>query len=164
LSISRDFTVDENPRIWSSDQPVLDGDDNGYVSDVIAALDHAIAVRDVYNIRVINLSVAPGVFESYNTDPPALAARRAVQAGIVVVAAAGNLGLNAADGRRRSAARGQRLAAHDDVGHARDKCRRPHVWGARGGDNIVWSTNTADQTLWQADQPADDRRRITGTH
>ena len=34
--------------------------------------------------------------ESYTTDPLALAAKRAVDAGIVVVAAAGNLGKNAA--------------------------------------------------------------------
>ena len=49
---------------------------------------------DVYNIRVINLSVAAGVYESYKTDPLTLAAKRAVDAGIVVVTAAGNLGRN----------------------------------------------------------------------
>ena len=74
---------------------VLDADGTGYMSDVIAAIDYAIAVKDTYNIRVINLSVAAGVFESYNTDPLTLAARRAVDAGIVVVAAAGNLGATA---------------------------------------------------------------------
>ena len=74
---------------------VLDAEGNGYISDVIAAIDYAIAVKDVYNIRVINLSVASGVFESYATDPLTLAARRAVDAGIVVVAAAGNLGTTA---------------------------------------------------------------------
>src|SRR5688572_30768344 len=37
---------------------VLDGDGHGYISNVIAAIDHAIAVRTTYNIRVINLSVA----------------------------------------------------------------------------------------------------------
>jgi serine protease AprX len=73
---------------------VLDAQGNGYMSNVIAAIDHAIAVKDVYNIRVINLSVASGVFESYATDPLTLAARRAVNAGIVVVASAGNLGAN----------------------------------------------------------------------
>ncbi|MBI4888942.1 MAG: S8 family serine peptidase, partial [Acidobacteria bacterium] len=73
---------------------VLDADGQGYISDVIAAIDYAIAIRDAYNIRVINLSVASGVFESYATDPLTLAARRAVEAGIVVVAAAGNLGTN----------------------------------------------------------------------
>ena len=73
---------------------VLDGDGHGFTSDVIAAIDYAISVRAAYNIRVINLSVAAGVFESYWQDPLTLAARRATQAGIVVVAAAGNLGRN----------------------------------------------------------------------
>ena len=129
----KDFTVEANPRVWTSDQPsdeyghgthvagviagngfdsggartgvapeanliglkVLDADGQGYISDVIAALDYAIAIRDAYNIRVINLSVASGVFESYHTDPLAQAARRAADAGIVVIAAAGNLGTNA---------------------------------------------------------------------
>src|SRR5262245_37860336 len=74
---------------------VLDGQGNGFVSDVIAAIDYAIAVKSTYNIRVINLSVASGVFESYWKDPLTLAAKRAADAGIIVVAAAGNLGLDA---------------------------------------------------------------------
>jgi serine protease AprX len=73
---------------------VLDANGQGYISDVIAAIDYAIAVRKTYNIRVINLSVATGVFESYETDPLTQAARRAVDAGIVVIAAAGNIGTN----------------------------------------------------------------------
>jgi serine protease AprX len=77
---------------------VLDAEGHGYISDVIAAIDYAVAMRSAFNIRVINLSVASGVFESYRQDPLALAARRAVDAGIVVVAAAGNLGRDA-DGR-----------------------------------------------------------------
>ncbi|HEY6362399.1 MAG TPA: S8 family peptidase, partial [Vicinamibacterales bacterium] len=79
---------------------VLDANGQGYVSDVIDAIDYAIAIKDTYNIRVINLSVATGVFESYRTDPLAQAAKRAVDAGIVVVAAAGNLGENE-EGRRQ---------------------------------------------------------------
>ena len=75
---------------------VLDYTGAGYVSDVIAALDYAVSIKDAYNIRVINLSVGAGVYESYATDPLAQAARRAVDAGIVVVAAAGNLGADAA--------------------------------------------------------------------
>jgi serine protease AprX len=74
---------------------VLDGQGNGYVSDVIAAIDYAISVKSTYNVRVINLSVASGVFESYWNDPLTLAAKRATDAGIVVVAASGNLGLDA---------------------------------------------------------------------
>lgn len=73
---------------------VLDGEGHGYVSDVIEAIDYAVARRDALGIRVINVSVGSGVFESYRTDPLAQATRRAVDAGIVVVAAAGNLGLD----------------------------------------------------------------------
>ena len=74
---------------------VLDGDGHGYISDVISAIDYAISVRATHNIRIINLSVASAVTESYNKDPLTLAARRATDAGIVVVAAAGNAGRNA---------------------------------------------------------------------
>jgi serine protease AprX len=77
-------------------EKVLDATGQGYISNVIAAIDYAIANKDALNIRVINLSVAAGVYESYTTDPLTLAARRAVEAGIVVVSAAGNLGRNAA--------------------------------------------------------------------
>ena len=66
-----------------------------HISNVIAALDWAVANATTYNIRVINLSVGAAVTESYMTDPLTLAAKRAVDAGIVVVAAAGNLGKNA---------------------------------------------------------------------
>jgi serine protease AprX len=72
----------------------LDEQGDGYISNAIAALDYAIEHRAEYNIRVINLSVAAGVYESYKTDPLTLAAGRAVDAGIVVVTAAGNLGRN----------------------------------------------------------------------
>ena len=71
---------------------VLDESGQGHISDVIAALDYTVAHKDELNIRVVNLSVATGVYESYNTDPLTLAAQRAVAAGIVVVAAAGNTG------------------------------------------------------------------------
>ncbi|HET7696987.1 MAG TPA: S8 family peptidase [Vicinamibacterales bacterium] len=76
-------------------EKVLDANGQGYISNVIAAIDYAIANRDTLGIRVINLSVAAGVYESYATDPLTLAAKRAVDAGIVVVSAAGNLGRSA---------------------------------------------------------------------
>lgn len=73
-------------------EKVLDETGQGYVSNVIAAIDYAIANRDTLGIRIINLSVASAVAESYLSDPLALAAKRAVDAGIVVVTAAGNQG------------------------------------------------------------------------
>ena len=76
----------------------LNSDGSGHISDVIAAIDYAVRNKDVFNIRVINMSIAAGVFESYYSDPLTLAALSAVNSGIVVVAAAGNNG-RSADGR-----------------------------------------------------------------
>lgn len=77
---------------------VLDERGRGVISDVIAALDWIVANRTLHNIRVANLSVGAAVTESYRTDPLTIAAKRAVDAGIVIVTAAGNLG-KGADGR-----------------------------------------------------------------
>jgi serine protease AprX len=73
---------------------VLDREGHGHISDVIDALDYAVSVKNTYNIRVVNVSVGAGIVESYRVDPLAQATRRAVDAGIIVVAAAGNLGQN----------------------------------------------------------------------
>ena len=83
------------PRAHLIALKVLDDAGVGFVSDVIDALDYAVANRAALGIRVINLSVGSGVYESYTQDPLTQAAKRAVDAGIVVVAAAGNLGQNA---------------------------------------------------------------------
>jgi len=77
---------------------VLDGSGTGRISQVIAALEHVIAHKQALNIRVVNLSIAAPVVESYTVDLLAEATRRAVEAGIVVVASAGNSG-RAPDGR-----------------------------------------------------------------
>jgi serine protease AprX len=74
---------------------VLDANGQGNVSNMIKALDWVVANRTRYRIRVANLSVGAAVTESYWTDPLTLAAKRVVDAGVVVVAAAGNLGTNA---------------------------------------------------------------------
>jgi serine protease AprX len=71
---------------------VLDQNGNGTDSDVIAAIQRAIQLQATYNIRVINLSLGRPVVESYTLDPLCQAVEAAWQAGIVVVAAAGNDG------------------------------------------------------------------------
>src|SRR5215470_10174843 len=65
---------------------------------VIAAIQRAIALKDTYNIRVINLSLGRGIFSSYTQDPLCQAVESAWQAGIVVVAAAGNYGRMSVNG------------------------------------------------------------------
>jgi serine protease AprX len=74
---------------------VLDGNGRGVISNVISALEFVVVNKSAYNIRVANLSVGAGVYQSFNNDPLTLAAKRAVEAGVVVVTAAGNLGRNA---------------------------------------------------------------------
>ena len=74
---------------------VLDQNGQGTISTIIAALDWVASNAQRENIRVVNLSAGAGVTQSYWTDPLTLAAKRLVDQGIVVVAAAGNLGKNA---------------------------------------------------------------------
>lgn len=71
---------------------VLDSNGQGTDSEVIAAIDTAIALKKTYNIRVINLSLGRPIYESYTQDPLCQAAEAAWRAGIVVVVAAGNDG------------------------------------------------------------------------
>jgi serine protease AprX len=71
---------------------VLNGAGQGRISDVIAAFDYVVAHKAEFNIRIANLSIAAGVYESFHLDPLTVAARRVVESGIVVIAAAGNLG------------------------------------------------------------------------
>ena len=71
---------------------VLDANGSGSDSQVIAAIQRAIQLKNTYNIRVINLSLGRSVFESYTLDPVCQAVEGAWKAGIVVVVAAGNDG------------------------------------------------------------------------
>ena len=71
---------------------VLDKYGQGQDSWVIAAIERAVELKDEHNIRVINLSLGRPVFESHEDDPLCQAVKAAWEAGIVVVAAAGNMG------------------------------------------------------------------------
>src|SRR3954468_10367941 len=75
------------------DVRVLGATGVGYTSDVIAGIDWAVANRAKYGIRVINLSLGHAVSEPAAIDPLCQAVARAVQAGVVVVASAGNYGV-----------------------------------------------------------------------
>ncbi len=86
------------PRAKLINVKVLGADGIGFTSDVIDGIEWVVANRVRYNIRVINLSLGHPVMESCSTDPLCEAVNQAVQAGIVVVVAAGNDG-KAPDGR-----------------------------------------------------------------
>jgi serine protease AprX len=95
---------------------VLDAQGAGRTSDVIAALEWIAQNHLAYNIRVVNLSLGHPVYEPASQDPLVKAAEALVQRGIVVVASAGNLGINPADnqvghGGITSPANGARIIA-----------------------------------------------------
>ena len=77
---------------------VLDGDGRGYTSDVLAAIDFAIANKQRLRIDVINLSLGHPIYEPAATDPLVQAVERAAAAGIVVVVSAGNHGYDPTTG------------------------------------------------------------------
>ena len=74
---------------------VLDDQGNGSYERVIQGLQWIIQNKDVYNIRVINMSLVSPAQSPYWADPLNQAVMQAWAAGITVVAAAGNGGPNA---------------------------------------------------------------------
>ena len=61
---------------------------------MIKAIEFATAQKNALGIHVINLSLGHPIYEPAATDPLVRAVERAVAAGIVVVASAGNFGYN----------------------------------------------------------------------
>ncbi|PYR03428.1 MAG: hypothetical protein DMG00_26295, partial [Acidobacteria bacterium] len=73
---------------------VLDKTGAGLTSDVIRAVDFAVANKTTLGIDIINLSLGHPIYEPAASDPLVQTVERASRAGIVVVAAAGNYGKN----------------------------------------------------------------------
>jgi serine protease AprX len=90
--VTKSYTGGLAPGAHLIDVRVLGADGTGLTSDVIDGIDWVIANWKTYNIRVINLSLGHAVMESSDTDPLCLAVKRAVDAGIVVIASSGNRG------------------------------------------------------------------------
>ena len=91
-SCDASYSTSVAPGVKIINLRVLNAFGIGTDSGVIAAIDRAVALKSTYNIRVINLSVGRPVFDSFVNDPLCQAVERAWSAGIVVVAAAGNMG------------------------------------------------------------------------
>ena len=77
----------------------LDADGVGTTAGLLDALEWVLDNRATYNIRVVNISLGTAAVDSYRFDPLCLAVRSLVDAGVVVVAAAGNEG-KTADGQK----------------------------------------------------------------
>ncbi|HKC63845.1 MAG TPA: S8 family serine peptidase, partial [Pyrinomonadaceae bacterium] len=75
---------------------VLNSKGIGKTSAILDAINWVLANRKSYNIRVVNLSLGSVAVSSYTNDPVCRAVRSLANAGIVVVAAAGNEGKDSA--------------------------------------------------------------------
>lgn len=71
---------------------VPDAEGRGTVGRVLQGINWCLINRQALRIRVLNLSLSGAVMESFRTDPLCQAAERAIEAGLLVVAAAGNRG------------------------------------------------------------------------
>jgi serine protease AprX len=74
---------------------VLDANGQGYTSSVISAVEFAVTNRTQLGIDVINLSLGHPILEPSASDPLVQVVEAASRAGIVVVASAGNFGVDA---------------------------------------------------------------------
>jgi subtilisin family serine protease len=82
------------PRANLVNVRVLDSKGQGTTSSAIAGIDWCITNKATYSIKVLNLSLGATAVDSYKKDLLCQAVRRAVDNGLVVVAAAGNSGHN----------------------------------------------------------------------
>ncbi|HEX8853510.1 MAG TPA: S8 family serine peptidase, partial [Pyrinomonadaceae bacterium] len=73
---------------------VLDSQGLGTTAGFLDAFEWIMDNHQQYNIRVVNVSLGATAVDSYRNDPLCLAVRDAVDAGIIVVTAAGNEGKN----------------------------------------------------------------------
>ena len=94
-SVTAAYAGGSAPGIRFVDVRVLGKQGVGYTSDVIAGINWAVDNRAQHGIRIINLSLGHPVVEPAAVDPLCRAVERAVRAGIVVIASAGNYGQTA---------------------------------------------------------------------
>lgn len=73
----------------------LDESGSGSTSDIISAIQWVIETKDIYNTKILNLSLGSPSSTSYKSDPLSQAAEKASRAGLTVVVAAGNSGPSA---------------------------------------------------------------------
>ncbi|MFC4101419.1 S8 family peptidase [Paenibacillus xanthanilyticus] len=123
---------------------VLDAYGDGYDSDIIAGIEWCIANRKRYGIRILSLSLGGPAIGSCQDDLLCQAVERAVRAGIVVVAAAGNNGpglgtiespgnspsaitVGAVDDRRTITQADDRISWYSSRGPAKGGLRKPDL-------------------------------------
>jgi len=134
-----------------------------HTSDVIAAIEWVARNRQLYNIRIINLSMVSSTVDSYKTDMLDAAVELAWLQGLVVVVANGNAGPNAnitspandpfvisvgaTDDKGTATVSDDTLAAFSSYGVTTDGVRKPDL--VAPGRHIVSTLSSFSDTLPQ---------------
>ncbi|HZK57622.1 MAG TPA: S8 family peptidase [Clostridia bacterium] len=133
---------------------VLKDDGSGKISDVIAGIQWAINNREVYNIKVITLSLGTKPKNNYKDDPLCQAVDAASAFGITVTVAAGNSGprpstitspaispnvitVGACNDREASHSKNATIANFSSVGPTQDGFEKPDVLAPGVGINSL---------------------------
>lgn len=123
---------------------VLDKEGNGKVSDILSAIQWVIYTKDIYNTKILNLSLGTTAQYKERNDPLVKAANKAIENGLIVVAAVGNNGPNhrtilspatgryvisvgAIDDKRDPEAIDATVATFSSRGPTRDRVRKPDL-------------------------------------
>ena len=113
---------------------VLDKSGTGHTSDVIKAIEYIVANHAALKVQIINLSLGHPIYESAKTDPLVRVVEKAAEAGLIVVASAGNYGEN--DNDRQGWLHGSYVAWQRALRHHR-RCdgdqQHDHPCGRRRG-------------------------------
>ena len=105
------------PQVRLVGMKVLDANGAGRTSDVIRAVELTTLLKPVLGVQIMNLSLGHPIYEPAASDPLVRAVEAASRAGIIVVAAAGNYGMNSQT--RRGRLRRHRVARQRPVGDHR---------------------------------------------
>lgn len=80
------------PRARLVGVKVLDRNGSGMLSTVLLGLEWCLANKDRYNIKIVNMSLGTPAVTTHSNDPMCRASQKLYEAGILIIAAAGNSG------------------------------------------------------------------------
>lgn len=142
----------------------LDQEGNGKISDILSAIQWVIYSKDIYNTKILNLSLGTTAQYRERSDPLVKAANSAIDHGLIVIAAVGNNGpkqrtilspassrrvisVGAIDDKRTIDTTDDTIASFSSRGPTKDRIAKPDLLAP--GVNIT-SCSSKDYTGYSA--------------
>jgi serine protease AprX len=135
----------------------LDNEGNGKVSDILSSIQWVIQTKNIFNTKILNLSLGTAAQYSERFDPLVKAANKAIESGLIVVTAVGNNGpsqksilspstsrhvisVGACDDRNEADGKNFKIPTFSSRGPTRDRIKKPDLLAP--GVDIVSLSNT----------------------